>query len=93
MALDAGLSHDAFWRQTPRETAESIRSRARIRRQDHELALWAAWHVEGFARTDRLPELDRLLAGLRGEAPEGQDADAQLAAARAIHAVFGGGGA
>lgn len=91
MAIDAGVTHEAWWRQTPRETAECLRSHARRRREDRELALWAAWHHEGFARTKELPELAPILARVRGENRDGDDAEAQLAAARAIHAAFGGG--
>lgn len=44
------------WQSSALLDAEGDRQRDRF-----DLALFAAWHVEGFARTKRLPDLARLL--------------------------------
>jgi hypothetical protein len=90
LALDAGIPHETFWRQTPRETAECLRAAVKRRRRAFELALWTAWHAVAFQGCARMPELDPLLARVRGEAADDdQDAEDQMNAARAIAATFG----
>lgn len=78
-----------FWRETPRETVCHLRALAAGRQFLHELALFTAWHVEAFARVERLPELAPLLELVRDGDREEQDAETQLEVARAIAASFG----
>jgi len=89
LALDAGIPETVFWRQTQRETVAHLRADANEQRRAYELALFAAWHVEAFARCERLPELAPLMAQIRGENADEQDAEDQMNAARAIAASFG----
>ena len=78
-----------FWRQTPRETLVHLRMLDACERRAYSVALYVAWHVEAFARCERMPELAPLLERLRDGAKDDQDADEQMNAARAIVAAFG----
>ena len=78
-----------FWRQTPRETLVHLRLLDARERRAYSVALYAAWHVEAFARCERLPELGALLDRLRDGTRDDQDADEQMNAARAIVVAFG----
>jgi hypothetical protein len=78
-----------FWRLTPRETLVHLRMLDARERRAYSVALYVAWHVEAFARCERLPELGPLLDRLRDGARDDQDLDAQMNAARAIVASFG----
>jgi hypothetical protein len=88
-AADAGIAPETFWRQTPRETLVHLRVLDARERRAYGVALYNAWHVEAFARCERLPELGPLLDRLRDGVRDAQDADDQMNAARAIVAAFG----
>jgi hypothetical protein len=74
---------------TPRETLVHLRFLDAKERRAHGVALYAAWHVEAFARCERLPELGPLLDRIRDGARDEQDADEQMNAARALVVAFG----
>lgn len=71
---------------TPRETWAVIRSRSTAERRR---AVYLAWHVAAFERTDRLPGLAEVVARVSGDAETEQSPEAQLAAARRIAAALG----
>ena len=52
---------------------------AEAARDRHDLALFAAWHVEAFARTKRLPHLKRLLDRKRRDSAAALDAKIRAA--------------
>ena len=62
MWISEGLPLDQFWRITPLEFTNVMRGRAWAQEQMQRLAISAAWHVEAFRRTKRLPDLERLLS-------------------------------
>lgn len=58
-ALAAGLTVETFFAATPYLTRLQVEGVAKAER---DVALFTAWHVEGFARTERLPPLRELLS-------------------------------
>ena len=58
-------------------------------RRAYSVALYVAWHVEAFARCERMPDLGPLLERLRDGSRDEQDAEDQIGVARAIAATFG----
>jgi hypothetical protein len=67
----------------------ALRALDAARRRRHQLALFTAWHAAAFSRVDRMPDLASLLEAVAGRAPEDQDPEEQMAAARAIALAFG----
>ena len=55
------MSRALFWRLTPRELREEFIAVNSRRKQDFELLVSAAWHVEFFARQKSLKGLDHYL--------------------------------
>jgi hypothetical protein len=47
---------------TPWQSSTLLEAEADAVRARHDLALFAAWHAEAFARTKKLPDLSQVLA-------------------------------
>jgi len=50
-----------FWDLSPREIAAVMEGAASRLRREHNTAAWLAWHIEGLARSKRMPKLKSLL--------------------------------
>ena len=55
------MSPAEFWRSTPREALDAIDAAAWRAKEQHRLALEAAWYVAALSRQERLPRLERLV--------------------------------
>jgi hypothetical protein len=68
----------------------ALRALDALRRRSHQLALFTAWHAAALSRIERMPDLAPLIEEVAGHAPEDQNPEEQMAAARAIALAFGG---
>ncbi len=59
--LRCGLSHAEFWELTPREVVLAVQAYGRRLLDRLEAGIAAAWHGESFARSQRLPALEKVL--------------------------------
>ena len=76
------MAPSEFWRTTPWVIGQLIDAEADEVKAAYDMALFAAWHVEAFARTKKLPELRKLLD--RGKPPPSA-VDARV---RAVMSMF-----
>ncbi len=70
LAIELGLTPDAFWRSTPREISLHVRAHARRAKARTRRDLAFAWHVAAFQRVERLAPLKEILRPPRERAPE-----------------------
>jgi hypothetical protein len=59
--VEVGLDPETFWRKTPREIELIINARTAAMEFQHKEFAWLAWHIEGLARTKKLPDLSLML--------------------------------
>jgi hypothetical protein len=57
----AGVTPEAFWNLTHRETYAVIAGDAIRRRRDRQAIMWGAWHGAAFERSKRMPDLRAIL--------------------------------
>lgn len=67
--MQAGQCPELFWRLTFREINVILEGVSDRLRYEHNERMRAAWHVEAFARTKRLPKLKDVLIS---DQPKGQ---------------------
>jgi hypothetical protein len=72
-ALKCGVSVQAFWGMTPRETAAVIEAAAWRFDQEQRGRAWLAWHVAVLSRMKKIPPLQKLLANPKAKALSGEE--------------------
>lgn len=86
-----GLAPDAVMRLTVREMAAFAKGHKRRSDMDYRLALWSAWHGALFARSKKLPDLDKLLRKISGRSQRvTMSTEQMLAKVEQLTALFGG---
>ncbi len=87
-AVAIGVAPGEAWTATPRELAAIAQGYAKRQERAIQLAVMTAWHTEAFARTKRLPPLQRLLPSHGPRRP--QTSREQMMIAEQICKAFGG---
>lgn len=60
-----GISIEAFWEMTPRETIAALDAAAWRMRQEQTQMLSLAWHTAALMRAKRMPALSQMVARLK----------------------------
>lgn len=59
--LEAGCDPARFWELTPYEASREMQAAHSIRNRHQQELIWMAWHIEAFARTNKLPPLKEVM--------------------------------
>lgn len=91
-AAAVGVKPSEFWKLTPREFAAVLEGQRRRDLQTFQNLVAAAWYGEAFHRHDKLPKLDKVMAGLgtKLKPPKPQSPEDMLAVIRKWNRELGG---